>query len=74
MKNDIEHHALFGLECTITLMGRLMYLNDYGDMIELYNSNKLVSELLNFYGPANYEIVELVYSLSKEYLNHLTNN
>lgn len=74
MKLDIEHYSLFGLECTTTLIGRLMYLYEYGDMVDLYNQNNQIKELIEFYGPTSIETVELVYNLSKEYLIYLENN
>lgn len=74
MKEDIIHYGLFGLECTIVLSGRLMYLNKYEPMVNLYNSNVLAGELVAFFSPSSYETAEQIYHLSKEYLNHLKEN
>lgn len=68
-----ETISLYSLECTGTLLGRLMYQNGYEPIVELYNTNNWIFELLEFYGPAGYEAVELVYDLAKDYLNHLNN-
>jgi hypothetical protein len=69
-KSGVMYYGLFGLECTTTLMGRLMYLNNYKPMVDLYNDN-LIRELIDFYGPTSFETVEAVYNLSKGYLIHL---
>jgi hypothetical protein len=74
MKIAPETYSLYSLECTATLMGRLMYQNGYEPMVELYNTNYWIFELLEYYGPAGFETVELVYDLAKEYLNHLNNS
>jgi len=71
---DIENYSLFGLEFSMALLGRLMYANNYNKIVDLYNQNNLVFELLNFYGPSTLETVELINDLSKEYLNQLNNN
>lgn len=68
---DIENYSLIGLNFSVALIGRLMYANNYIKMVDLYNQNYLVFELLNFYGPSNLETVELIYNLSFEYLNQL---
>jgi hypothetical protein len=69
-KSGIMYYGLFGLECTTTLMGRLMYLNNYKPMVDLYNDNQ-IRELIDFYGPTSFETVEAVYNFSKGYLIHL---
>lgn len=74
MKEDSGNYSLFGLECTSALLGRLMYVNGYSAMIDLYNYNDFVYILLEIYGPTNPDTVELVYNLSKEYLHYLNKN
>jgi len=74
MNSDLEHYGLFGLECSTVLTGRLMYQDGYQDMIDLYANNEMIWELFQYYGPTSFETVDIVYSLSKEYLNYLKNN
>ncbi|OQA64133.1 MAG: hypothetical protein BWY38_03074 [Ignavibacteria bacterium ADurb.Bin266] len=73
MKEDADNYSLFGLECTTVLLGRLMYYFEFSDMVDLYNQDYQIKELIKFYGPSSIETVELVYNLSKEYLNYLKN-
>ncbi len=73
-KDDIENHALFGLEVSTTLLGRLMLQEEYEPFLNVYEENKLVEELINYYGHVDMETVELVFTLSKNFLNQLKNN
>jgi len=71
MKLDLEQYSLFGLECTATLMGRLMYADEYKEMVDLYSNNDLVLELIEFYGPTSLETVDIIYDTSLKYLKQL---
>jgi hypothetical protein len=73
-ETEIETLSYFSLECIATLMGRLMYLDNYEDLISVYNEDFLIKELVDYYGPVNIQTVEIIYNLSKEYLNNLKNN
>lgn len=74
MKSDVENYSLWGLECTTTLSGRLMFQDKYEPFLQVYNENSLVRELITYYGPTSWETVESVNNLSKEYLTYLKNN
>jgi len=72
MLNDPDIYGNFSLECASALMGRLMYFDNYDPLIDLYNSNEKVMELIYFFAPpVGYETVDLVYNLSKNYLELL---
>ena len=75
-RSDTKHHGIFELECTTSLMGRLMFQNGYSAMVDAYNSDEQFGELLAFIQGQHISIytVEFVYNLSKEYLNYLKNN
>ena len=57
MKGDLENYSLFGLECTTTLMGRLMFKNNYNPLLNAYDEKQLIRNLLDFYGPVNLQTV-----------------
>lgn len=70
-KEDIEHQALFSLECTMALTGRLMYQDNYEKLVSLYNNDELVWRLIEFEWPTTIETVDAIYNLSQEYLTNL---
>jgi len=71
-KSDLNH-GLFGLECTTTLLGRLMLQKEYEPFINAYEENYWVRELIKYYGPTSLEITELVVTFSENFLNQLKN-
>jgi len=72
-KNDLTQSS-FGLGFVTTLMGRLMYQNNYEPFIQEYNKNGTIRVLIDYYGGGGNKTLELIYDLSKDYLNYLKNN
>jgi hypothetical protein len=70
-KDAHEYYGRWGLICTATVLGRLMHLDSYEPLMQEYNNNQLVRELIDLYGTVDYNVVDLVYALSKDYLVHL---
>lgn len=70
-RSEYSYFHLWGLEVTATLLGRLMILNDFQPMKNAYAADYWVRELIDFYGPTKFEVVELIYELSKQYLEQI---
>jgi len=71
-KSDLNH-GLFGLECTTTLLGRLMLQEEYEPFVNVYEENYWVRELIKYYGPTSIETTELVITFSEDFLKQLKN-
>jgi hypothetical protein len=71
---DIDNYALFGLECTTTLTGRLMLQDNYVPAVQIYSNDLQTYELIDFYGPSSFDTINRIFNLSKDYLTYLKNN
>jgi hypothetical protein len=72
-KDAPEYYGRWGLICTATVLGRLMYLDSYEPLMQEYNDNQWVRELIDLYGTVDYYVIDLVYALSIDYLIQLKN-
>ncbi|MCP4179236.1 MAG: hypothetical protein GY756_15865 [bacterium] len=73
-KADTEYiHDAWNIAKTSVLMARIMKLDNYKPFIDVYNESYAVGEVVEFYWPTNYETLELIYLISKEYLQFLKN-
>jgi hypothetical protein len=71
-KEDTENNNdIFSLGSTAVVMGRLMKVNEYKPFMKLWEENDVVGETIEFYWPTTYEAVDLIYTLSKDYLQTL---
>jgi hypothetical protein len=67
----IKYYGPVGMQTSIAILGRIMYLDNYEPLVQEYNSNEMVflsvSELLM----RNYNVVNTIMSLSEDYLKNL---
>lgn len=73
-KSDIEFYDVNGLGYTTFLLGRLMYFNNYVDFVNIYKTNDSLQRHIEFCMPLNQDSLEIIYDLSRKYLNYLKNN
>jgi hypothetical protein len=71
-KADTLHNNDLGtLAKTSVVMGRMMKIDEYSPFLDEWEENYVVGETVEFYWPTTYEAVDLIYTLSKQYLNQL---
>lgn len=67
------NQSLFDLECTTSILARIMYLKTFEDYVQIYESDINHRVLANSYGPSTIETVEEVIRLAENYLSTLQN-
>lgn len=73
-KSDIEFYGVNGLGYTTFLFGRIMYLNNYADLVDIYNDNELIKSHIDLCMPLNLDSLEVIYDFSEQYLYYVKNN
>lgn len=67
----VEYYGPVGMQTTIAILGRIMYLDNYEPLLHEYNNNEMVflsvAEILIL----DYDVVNKIMSLSEEYLKNL---
>jgi hypothetical protein len=70
----IQYWGPVGMETTIAILGRIMYLDNYQPLVDEYNNNEMmflsVAEVLIL----DYDVVGKIMSLSEDYLKVLKSN
>jgi len=75
-KNDNINYDVWGQAKTSAILARLMKTDNYPPFINAYTAdpNNTAWDVVDYYWSTTFEIEEIIYSLSKEYLNNLKNH
>lgn len=71
-RSKFENYGVWGLSVSATLLARMMKMDKFSPFLKVYNPQSMAWELVEYYWPTTFEVTEKIYSLSEEYLNHLT--
>ena len=67
----IKYWGIPGMETTIAILGRIMYLDNYQPLIDEYNNNENMFLSIAYILILDYDVANKVMSLSEDYLKTL---
>jgi hypothetical protein len=67
----IKYWGVLGMEATIVILGRIMYLDNYEPLVQEYNNNRNMFYAIDYGIITDYEVVNKIMSLSEDYLKNL---
>ena len=70
-KIDLIQYYGSGMETTIAILGRMMYLDNYEPLVQEYNNDGMMFLAVAFISISNYDVVNKIMSLSEDYLQNL---
>ena len=67
----IQYYGYPGMQTTIAILGRMMYLDNYEPLVQEYNNDGMMFLAVAYISILNYDVVNKIMSLSEDYLQNL---
>lgn len=69
----IQYWGTVGLQTSVGILGRIMYLDNYEPLVQEYNNNEMMFFAVAYVQILHYDVVNKIMSLSEDYLKILKN-
>ena len=72
-KTELDYFGYFALTYCTTTLARMMLINNYAPFVSLYNTNVIVLNITETYGPADTSAIELIHETALQYSKKFKN-
>ncbi|MFC4873322.1 hypothetical protein [Negadavirga shengliensis] len=71
-RSDTKESSVWGLATSAAILSRLMKMDGFQPFLDAYQPQDIRWSVVEGYWPTTFDVVEIIYELSEEYLNQLT--